>query len=113
MMTTVMMMMTSAKSISPWMAPVTALMMAATISMMTIGSAICWKKRIHSGVFSASSSLFGPNFSCRLAASAELRPASTSVPCSRRTSSDEDKYSFIRFPLLGYLFCGRQIDARS
>ena len=92
-MTTVMMMMTSAKSISPWMAPVTALMTAATMSMMTIGSAICWKKRIHRGVFACSFSLLGPLLARRSAATPEARPACPSLPCSRRTSAALDRYS--------------------
>ena len=98
MITTAMMMTTSAHSDSPWIMPVTAEMTAATMSMMTMGSAICWKKRIHSGVFSSSLSLFGPNFAWRVCASEVLRPASALVDCSLSTSSAEARYSFKLYP---------------
>ena len=92
-MTTVMMMMTSAKSISPWMAPVTALMTAAAMSMMTMGSAICWKNLIHSGVLACSLSLFGPFLARRASASPELRPSSWLEPSWPSTSLALDRYS--------------------
>ena len=110
MMTTVMMMMTSAKSISPWMAPVTALMTAATMSMMTIGSAICSKKRIHSGVFSSSLSLLGPLAASLLAASAAERPQEASLPWAETTSAHDCRYSC---NLPSWISGMRQIDARS
>ena len=92
--TTNMMMATSAKSGSPLTMPVSALMTAATISMMTIGSAICSKKRFHSGVFSASSSLLGPVLARRDDASSLLRPRFSSTPWSLSTSAAADRYSF-------------------
>ena len=73
-MTTDRMMAASAHSGSPWMKPVMTEMAAATSSMMTIGSPICSKKRFHMGVFSSSSSLFGPTLARRDCASAAVRP---------------------------------------
>ena len=96
--TTNMMMITSAQSASPLIMPVAALMMAATMSMMTMGSAICWKKRIHSGVFSSSFSLLGPCLARRSDAAASERPDSPSVPCAESTSSADDRYSFTFTP---------------
>ena len=78
--------------------PVTAEMKAATMSMMTIGSAICSKKRFQSGVFSSFSSSLGPWLARREAASADVSPLSPFEASSESTSSDEDKYSFKIFP---------------
>ena len=64
----------SAHSGSPWIKPVMTEMAAATSSMMTMGSAICSKNRFHRGVFSSSSSLFGPTLAKRFCASAAVRP---------------------------------------
>ena len=94
MMTTAMMMITSAKSGSPWMKPVMAEMAAATISMMTIGSAICWKNRIHMGVGSSSSSLLGPYLARRSAAVAAVRPACSLEPSPSSTRALDSRYSF-------------------
>ncbi len=108
---------TSAKSASPWAMPVTAEMMAAMISMMTMGSAIMEKNRFHSGSFSASFSLLGPVCSRRFAASADVMPTFSSEPCSLSTSTESDKYSF-NVSLLDVMRASaclhaRQIDARS
>ena len=114
MMTTAKMMMTSAHSGSPWIVPVMAEIAAATMSMMTIGSAICSKKRFHSGVFSSSSSLLGPTLARREDASAAARPPSAFEDCSSSTSSAEAKYSFdIDMTPPGLHQAARQIDARS
>ena len=110
-MTTAMMMMTSAHSGSPWIMPVTAEMKAATMSMMTIGSAICSKKRFQSGVFSSFSSSLCPYCDRRLDASAAVRPLSSLEESSPRTLSLDSRYSFIQFP--SWEFGARQIDARS
>ncbi len=77
--TTNRMMTTSAMSDSPWAAPATALMTAAASNRMIMGSASWARKRFHSGSFLASSSLLGPYWPRRLATSASVRPASTSV----------------------------------
>ena len=84
----------SAHSGSPWMKPVITEMAAATSSMMTMGSAICSKKRFHMGVFSSSSSLLGPTLARREAASAADRPVSALEDCAASTSSAEARYSF-------------------
>ena len=89
MMTTARMMMTSAHSGSPWMVPVMAEMAAATSSMMTIGSAICSKKRFQSGVFSSFSSSLGPYW---------LRRLDASAASSSSTSCLDARYSFKFFP---------------
>ncbi len=98
--TTNMMMITSAKSASPWAMPVRAEITAATISMITIGSAIIAKKRFQRGSFAASLSLLGPIFSSRAAALALSRPCSSELACSCTTSPACSRYSFIKF-LLG------------
>ena len=99
-MTTAMMMMTSAHSDSPWMVPVMAEMAAATMSMMTIGSAICSKKRFQSGVFSSFSSSLGPYWARRDDASPEVMPLSSLEDSSFSTSSLDSRYSFMH-SLLG------------
>ena len=112
MMTTTMMMMTSAHSGSPCTMPVTAEMTAATMSMMTIGSAICSKKRFQSGVFSSRSSSLRPYWDRRLEASAEVRPLSSLEDSSLSTSSTDERYSFNVFPP-AITRSTRQVDARS
>ena len=109
--TTAMMMITSAKSGSPWMKLVMAEMAAATMSMMTMGSAICWKKRIQRGVFSSSLSLLGPCLARRLAASLALRPPSSVTPSPSRTVCFSSRYCF-KASLSSWVRA-RQIDARS
>ena len=95
--TTKQMMITSAKSASPWAMPVSAEMTAATISMMIMGSAICARNRFHSGSFSASLSLFRPSRSRRAAASPAVSPRSPSEPTASRTAEESCRYSF-NFP---------------
>ena len=109
-MTTNMMMMTSAKSASPLAMPVAAEMAAATISMMIMGSAICWKNRTMSGVFSASLSLLRPSRSRRADASSAERPLFSSDLTSESTSSVSCRYSLT---VPSWVGCARQLDARS
>ena len=77
---------TSAKSPSPLYIPIESEIIAATISIITIGSAICSKKRFTTDSFGASSSLFGPCSLSNCAARCEDSP-SLSLECSCVTTS--------------------------
>lgn len=85
--TTNMMMITSAKSSLPCIPAIAALMTAATINMMIIGSASCPANRFHIGVLGASFSLFGPYFDWSPATTPVSSPRVESVPYSDTTDS--------------------------